>query len=262
MSTDQRAANCFSTLVKNLDQSRAAKSHLIPNQGKPGSSLLSSDRWLISQVGIALLIGCDQHGDWQSGFIILHNFHLYGIHYVKHSLPRSNLPPFLSCPPSPCEVALLAVKICMKMKQISGALEVLRGCEWIKAANDVELIKRTETLCSLAGECLELKMLQDAWKCLDSVDCEGKIVAEFVNKITNLHNKLLQSVLSSKETSFALSIHQKMKHCKLQCLPNVFSALLQHLCDKKQVSKCMCVPYRRKISQSSIFVDGWSSNAS
>ena len=244
VSTDQRAANCFSTLLESLDQYRAAKSHSVSEQRKPGSSLLPSDRWLISQVGIALLKGCDQHQDWQSGFLLLHNLHLHGIHYVKLSQPSSSLPPFVPRPPSPCEVAMLAVKMCLKMKQVTGALEVLHGCEWIKAANDEELIKRTETLCSVAEKCLAEKKLQDAWKCLDSIDCGGKVVAGSINMITNLHNKLLQNVLSQKETSFALTIHRKMKHFKLQCLPTVFSALLQHLCDRKQVCisyECVCL---------------------
>ena len=241
VSTDQRAANCFSTLLESLDQHRAAKSHAVSDRHKPGSSLLPSDRWLISQVGIALLKGCDQHQDWQSGFILLHNLHLHGIHYVKLSQPNSSLPPFMLRPPSPCEVALLAVKMCLKMEQINGALEVLRGCEWIKAATDEELIKRTETLCSLAEKCLEAKSLQEAWKCLDNIDCGGKVMAGFVNMVTNLHNKLLQNVLTLKETSFALNVYRKMKHYKLQCLPTVFSALLQHLCDKKQVCVHVCV---------------------
>jgi hypothetical protein len=139
---------------------------------------------------------------------------------------------------------MLAVKMCLKMKLVTGALEVLHGCEWIKAANDEELILRTETLCGLAEKCLADEMAQDAWKCLDSIDCGGhggKVVAGSVNVITNLHNKLLQNVLSQKETNFALTIHRKMKHYKLQCLPTVFSALLQHLCDRKQVCMRVCL---------------------
>ena len=244
VSTDQRAVNCFRSLLASLDQYRTPRSHTANDHHKPGSSLLASDRWLISQVGIALLKGCDQHQDWQSGFLLLHNFHNYGIHYVKLSQPSSCLPPFMPRPPSPCEVALLAVKMCLKMEQVGGALEVLRGCNWIEASNDDELNKRTEMLCSLAEKCLEERMLQEAWKCLDNIDSRGKVLTGFINMVTNLHNKLLQNVLTLRETSFSLTIYRKMKNGKLQCLPTVFSALLQHLCDKKQVCTvqvCVCV---------------------
>lgn len=240
VSAEQRAVSGFSNLVKNLDHHRTAKSLPAMKQVKPGSSLLPSDRWLISQVAIALLKTCDCHQNWENGFLLLHNLHFYGIHYVKFSQPSSHLPPFQTCPPSPCEVALLAVRMCLEVGQVDGALEVLRGCDWIRASSDDELRKRTDTLCNLTKKCLDVMKLQDAWKCLEKIVCGEKIVVDFVNVVTNLHNRLLQDVLKQQETSFALSIHSKMKHCKLQCLPSVFSSLLQHLCDKKQVC-VLCV---------------------
>lgn len=240
--TDQRAANSFSSLVKSLDQHRAANSEtVLAEPRKPGCSLFPSDRWLVTQVGIALLKRCDHEHDWQSGFLLLHNLHLYGIHYVKLSQPSSTLPPFIPHAPSPCEVALLAVKICLEAENISAALEVMRGCEWIRTSVGEELGKRTEVLCDLAKKCLEGKMLQEAWKCLENVHSGGKVVAGFVNVITNLHNRLLQDVLMLRDTNFALIVHRKMRQCQLQCLPTVFSALLQHLCDKKQVCVIQCV---------------------
>ena len=195
---------------------------------------------MISQVGIALLKGYDRTENWQSGFLLLHYLHFHGIHYVKFSQPPSNLPPFVPHAPSPCEVALLSVKLCLQVDQVDGALEVLRGCDWIKVSTDEELKKRTEMLCGVTKKCLDKKKLQEAWKCLDNIDC-AEIKVECLNMITNLHNRLLQDVLALRETSFALSIHSKMKHCKLQCLPTVFSALLQHLCEKKQVCACVVV---------------------
>ena len=242
VSTDQGAASGFSSLVKSLDQHRAVNSlTAVTESRKPGSSLYPSDRWLISQVGIALLKYCDRLQDWQSGFLLLHNLHLYGVHYVKLSQPSSGLPPFVPHALSPCEVALLAVKMCLKVEKVDAALEVLHGSEWVKTSNGEELSKRTEVLCGVVKKCLEGRLLQEAWKCLENIDYGGKIVAGFLNIITNLHNILLQDVLSLRDTRLALDIHQKMRQCKLQCLPTVFSALLQHLCDKKQVCMCLSV---------------------
>lgn len=254
VSTDQGAASGFSSLVKSLDQHRTVNSHMaVTKPHKPGSSLFSSDRWLVSQVGIALLKHCDRLQYWQSGFLLLHNLHLYGVHYVKWSQPSSRLPPFVPHAPSPCEVVLLAVKICLKVEKVDAALEVLHGSEWIKTSNSEEVSKRTEVLCGVVKKCLERRLLQEAWKCLENIDCGSKIVAGFVNIITNLHNILLQDVLSLGDTSFALNVHQRMRQCKLQCLPTVFSALLQHLCDIKQVCMhvcvCVCVSVLSRILQ-------------
>ena len=229
-SSPERAANAFSNLLLHLDQFRSAT----VNAGI-GKSLLACDRWLISQIGIALMRTCEQSQDWQSGFVILHHLHRYGVHYVNYSHPHSSLPPLMPYPPSSCSVALMAVNMCLHVNQITGALEVLRGCEWVKASRSDELEPRTELLCSLAEKCLESKMYQDVWKCLEAVEfCT--VLKKFIHVVTNLHNKLLQSVLATEQSDFALTIYRGMRSAKLQCLPSIFSNMLQSLCDSKQVS--------------------------
>lgn len=197
-----------------------------------GTALTSSDRWLISQLGIILMRECERNQQWQSGFVILHHLHRFGIHYVNLSQPTSGLPS-LDPPPTPCGVALTATKICLMVEQTTGALEVLKGCQWVKASNPEELQQRTEMLVTLTERCLDLRMFQEAWKCLEAIDGSA-IQKKFINAVNNLHNKLLQNILSLRQTDFALSIYQTMKSVKLQCLPSVFSSLLQNLCEKGQ----------------------------
>ena len=235
VSSGQKPVSCFFSLLKNLDQHRAAKLLAQAESRKPGSFLLPGDRWLVSQVGLAILKSCDSQQDWESGFLVLHALHSQGVNYLSVRLLNASLPPFQPVPPSRCEVAMLAVKTCLKCAQVGGALAVLQGCGWIKASNDKDLKIRTEMLCSVAEWCLKEQMLQDVWKCLDNVDLEGKILAGFVYMVTNLYNRLLQEIVTRKDSGFALQIHHKMKHCKLQCLPTVFSSLLQLLTDQQQV---------------------------
>ena len=223
----QKPPNAFESLITYLGSSH---SNLL---NKPSETVLDpNDRWLVSQIGIALIKSCAEAKQWQSGFVILHHLHRFGIHYVSFSQPSSGLPP-LTPHPSPCSVALTAVKICLMVDQIPGALEVFKGCKWVRASNLEELQQRTQLLVDLAQKSLEYKMFQEAWKFLEAID-SGSILKSFVTAVTNLHNKLLQSVLVLKQTDFALGIFQTMKALKLQCLPSIFSMLLQNLCNKSQ----------------------------
>ena len=231
----QKPPNAFESFITYLGSSHSN------SLNKPSETVLDpNDRWLVSQIGIALIKSCAEAKQWQSGFVILHHLHRFGIHYVSFSQPSSGLPP-LNPHPSPCSVALTAVKICLMVDQIPGALEVFKGCKWVRASNLEELQQRTQLLVDLAWKSLEYKMFQEAWKFLEAID-SCSIIKPFVTMVTNLHNKLLQSVLVLKQTDFALSIFQTMKSLKLQCLSSIFSMLLQNLCNKSQsdVARRLC----------------------
>lgn len=229
-----RKANAFSEFLTHLHHCRHSYDTSLPATPL-GSTLLPSDRWLVSQLGIGLLRLCERDKAWQSGFVVLYHLHKFGIHYVELSHPPSPLPPLLPVPPSPCSVALTAVNLCLHMnRETNSALEVMRGCDWVEATNETEHDQRTEVLASLAQQCLDSKMLEDAWQCLDAIDNSG-IAKKFVHPITNLHNKLLQGVLNSQDHQYALFVFKAMRKVCLQCLPSVFSGLLQLLCDNGQV---------------------------
>ena len=186
----------------------------------------------MSQIGIALIKQFETKQRWQDGFVILHHLHHYGIHYVRLSQPHSSLPP-LTPPPTPCSVALMAGNMCLKVGQLTGALEVMRGCQWVKAANMHELAQRTELLTTLAEKCLQANLIKDAWNCLEAVDATS-VLKKFIHLVTDLHNKILQKALEEKDIDFALKVHQRMQVSKLQCLPSNLSSLLQVLCDDQR----------------------------
>lgn len=235
-----RKANAFAIFLSHLHQCRqSALRDSDPTYSAvaapPGSSLLPSDLWLVTQLGIALLRLCERNEEWQSGYVILHHLHRFGIHYVRLSQPPSPLPPLLPTPPTPCSIALTAVNLCLHLeRETHSALEVMRGCEWVEASNEIERDHRTEVLATLTQRCLNSKMLEDAWQCLDAIE-RGEVAAKFVHPVTNLHNKLLQGVLDTQNHQYALFVFNSMRKADLQCLPSVFSGLLQLLCDSEQV---------------------------
>lgn len=238
-SSKMRTANAFSSLLSHIDQCRQTNcpsgSSSSSHPTSPGSYLLSTDRWLFSQLAIALLILYEESKDWQSAFVILHQLHRFGVHYIKLSQPPSSLPPLLPRHPSPCSVALMAVNVCLCVSQdTNSALEVFRGCNWIQASNESELHRRTEVIAALAQRCLDAGLLEDAKTCLTAIS-SGELLRKYVHLVTNLHNKLLQGILDSKNVELSLSVFGSMKECDLQCLPSVFSGLLQALCETNQV---------------------------
>ena len=252
-----RKANAFSVFLSHLHQCRQNvlldrdPAHPAPPQHL-GSSLLPSDRWLVSQLGVALLKLCERNGEWQNGYVILHHLHRFGIHYVRLSQPPSALPPLLPTPPSPCSVALTAVNLCLHLhRETQSALEVMRGCGWVlpsegegkdaekegegeEEGKACERDQRTEVLTSLAQQCLGSKMLEDTWQCVEAVE-SCKISSRFLQSVASVHNKLLLGVLDSRNHHFAVTVFEGMCKAALQCLPSVFSRFLQLLCDKEQV---------------------------
>lgn len=257
VSSKLRRANAFSQFLSHLDHCRSAKQqqHVVvatppatPSPSHPslvqGTSLLPSDHWLLSQLGVGLLKLSERKGEWQSGFVVLHHLHRYGIHYVKLSQPPAPLPPLQPHPPSPCSVALTAVNICLHVEGETGsALEVMRGCEWVGPGGsgsggeaDAEGELRAEVLGVLAQRCLDGHLLEGMWECLEAVlTQQQKLAGRLVHLVTNLHNKLLQALLDGERHQFALLVYRAMRHAQLQCLPSVFGGLLQLLCTTDQV---------------------------
>lgn len=239
-----RRANAFCIFLSHLSMCRSTQSHATGHAppssssslGPPaGSSLLPNDRWLVSQVGIALLKWCERNSEWQSGYVVLHHLHRFGIHYVTLCHPSSPLSPLLPRPPSPCAVALTALNICLQLDKGTGsALEVMRGCDWVRPSNETERDIRTEMLTTLAQRCLDGNLLDDACRCLEAIDV-AEVAKKLVHLVTNLHNKLLQSLLDAGKVQLALVVFSSMKKACLQCLPSVFTSLLQVLCDTNQV---------------------------
>ena len=236
----QKPANAFASLVTHLSQSRAAGTPPAGSTSPPGEPLMQNDRWLVSQVGIGLMRECERNRDWQNAFVVLHHLHRFGIHYVTLSHPTATLP-VLRPPLTPCGVALMAVKICLVVEQSTGALEVLKGCNWICASSAEELVQRTELLLRLTEHCLNSQMYQSAWECLKAIDGSA-IQKSFVYAVTNVHNKLLQSLLTQQQSDFALRIYQTMSSAKLQCLPSIFTALLDALYSNglTEIAKQLC----------------------
>ena len=135
----------------------------------------------------------------------------------------------------------MAVNVCLHVdKDTNSALEVLRGCNWVKATNAAELHSRTEIITTLAQRCLDGSLLRDTWMCLDAIS-SGKIMKKFLHSLTNLHNKLLQSILDARDIQFALVVFRSMKKAGLQYLPSVFSDLLHILCETDEVSNIVFV---------------------
>lgn len=229
-----RKPNAFSMFLTHLHQCRS--SAVATDAAPPlGSCLLSSDRWVVSQLGVALLKLCERNKEWQSGYVVLHNLHRFGIHYVKLSQPFSSLPPLLPHPPTPCSVALSAVNVCLHVdKETNSALEVMRGCEWVVPTNEAERDYRTEVLATLAQRCLDEERLDDAWQCLEAVE-RTEVANRFLHHVTNLHNKLLQGLLNNGNVQSAVLVFRAMQSVGLQSLPSVFSGLLQLLCSLDQV---------------------------
>lgn len=233
----RKTSSTFSSFLTHLDQCRS--NLRLADNGKRGqclgSSLLSSDRWVASQLGIGLLRLHEKTEDWQAGFSILRHLHSFGLHYVKLSQPPSTLPPFLPTPPSPCCVALMAINVCLHVDQgVSCAVKVLRDSDWVRASCMEELCRRTEMITSVAQKCVSTGALEDAEKCLESVTSSG-LLERFVPLVTDHHNKLLHALLEARDLESSLRVFGAMRRVRLQCLPSVFSSLLRTLCNADQV---------------------------
>ena len=220
-----KPANAFSSLLEHLSRNSG---------GTPDVAFSPRDRWLASQLGMALVKMYADTQHWQNGFVILHHLHRFGVHYISHCLRPAALPLSQPLPSSLCSLAAMAVTTCLKVGQISGALEVLKGCQWLHQCSPEEAKERTRLLVTVAEGCLEGNLFKECWKCLQEV-CSLKIPSSFFGKVASVYNTLLDGVLK-KDVTFALTIYRELVSYGLPCLPSVCSALIQVLCDEKQAS--------------------------
>jgi len=121
----------------------------------------------------------------------------------------------------------MAVTTCLMVNQTPGAVEVLKGCQWISQHKPEELKERTQLLLQVAESCLEAGLLKDCWKCLEEIPSSTPSISKFFTKIASVHNNLLDTALREKEIEFALSIYRGMQAAGLPCLPGIFSTRLQ-----------------------------------
>lgn len=183
------------------------------------------DAWLTAQIGIALMGSYEQQREWHAGYTVLQQLHLHGVHYATFSRPPS---PLSSPHPSPCGVALMAAGFCLHTNRLDGAIEVLRGCDWARQllpSNPEELRVWAEGLRVLAERLLTGGLLEGAWQALEALDA-CPLPQQNQLAVANLHNRLLQQLLSAGQGGVALLVYQKMQEVGLQCLPSAFTALL------------------------------------
>ena len=102
------------------------------------------------------------------------------------------------------------------VNQTPGAVEVLKGCQWISKHKPEELKERTQLLLQVAESCLETGLLKDCWKYLEEIRSSAPSISEFFTKIASVHNNLLDTALREKETEFALSIYRAMEAFSLR----------------------------------------------
>ena len=126
------------------------------------------------------------------------------------------------------------------VNQTPGAVEVLKGCEWISKHKPEELKERTQLLLQVAESCLETGLLKDCWKCLEEIHSSAPSISKFFTKIASVHNNLLDTALREKETEFALSIYRAMEAAGLPCLPGIFSTLLQQQQTARELCSAHC----------------------
>ena len=232
--SQQKPPNAFSSLLDHLSRSP-------PHPGGTSDAALSPrDRWLASQLGIALMKTYADTQHWQSGFVVLHHLHRFGVHYISHSHPPACLPLLEPPPSTPCGLAAMAVTTCLMVNQTPGAVEVLKGCHWISKHKPEELKERTQLLLQVTESCLETGLLKDCWKCLEEIHSSAPSISKFFTKIASVHNNLLDTALREKEIEFALSIYRAMEAAGLPCLPGIFSTLLQQQQTARELCSAHC----------------------
>ena len=226
----------FSSFLSHLDQSRSNLTSVSKGKSGPGSSLLSSDRWLASQLGIALIRLCLQKKDWHNGYAVLRTLHTFDIPYVTLSQPSSKLPLLVFSPPTPFTVAFMAANLCLHIinRGTSSAMEVLRGSSWAKASNAEEAMQRVELIISVARQGLSAGMLMEVQECLEKVS-DDSLPEKFAPEVTDLYNKLLLAVLEQGDTGLAITVYSSIKKGNFQCRPGTFTLLLKAICDTNQV---------------------------
>ena len=230
-----RPAAAFSSFLSHLDSSRLSVSHGF-SKLSPGSCLLSSDRWLVSQLGISLIRLGEQKRDLKMGYSIIQCLRQFGVPFAKLSQPPSNLPLLVYSPPTPCGVTIAVVSLCLCVDNgTSTALEILSssGADCGEATPE-EACQRAELVLSAAQHGLESEMLQEVASCLEKA-IDGKFPQKLLPQAADLLNKLLSTVLGKRNRGLALRVYESIKTLRLQCRPRSFSLLLKLLREDYQV---------------------------
>jgi len=239
-STALRPSAAFSSFLNHLDKSRLSLSHGGTSAGlsrcSPGSCLLSSDRWLASQLGIGLIRLGKQKKNWQMSYSIIQTLRRFNIPFAKLSQPPSNLPLLVNSPPTPVGVTISAAGLCLCVENgAATALEILggSGADCVEATLE-EACHRAELVLSAAQRGMVSELLLEVMSCLEKA-VDGKFPPKFLPQVTDLLNKLLSTVLEKRDVDLALRVYESIKSLHLQCRPRTVSLLLKCLCEDSQV---------------------------
>ena len=190
-----------------------------------------NDQWLLAQLGIALLLMSEELMDWESGFQVLFCLHTHGIHYVgqpqlkEHTRDLRNV--------SHCSIALTALNICLNVNNPAGAMQVMRGCNWIKAGNEDEECKRAHYLVLLFSKCIDADMLQDAQKCLPRMlESIASMNSTVQGDAASAGNRLVKKLLGAFQTRKALQVYHLLETSQLHTTCETLSMLLRSLIAK------------------------------
>ncbi len=211
--------SAFWVLVCSFKQSLAQAKDCNPEE-----AFSADDHWLIAQAGIALLLLSEHNKDWESGFQVLFCLHTHGTHYVGQPPPGEPTQEFKVV--SHCSVALMALRICLESNKPTGALEVLRGCNWVlEAGTPEESQRRVILLTALLVQCAEAGILQDAYKCLLSLLEEPAELLDYSHTLVFACNKLIRNYISVGQIRQALRVYQRLEKldlgkscCLFECL--------------------------------------------
>ena len=224
--SNHKPPNAFSSLLEQL-AGPASSSEDLP----------LCDRWLASQLGIALLKMYAETQHWQSGFVILHHFHRHNIDYFACRKPIALLPPLKPPHPSLFGLARMAVGTCLRVDSPDFAVQVMKECQWASECSPGERQGREQLVVTVAERCLDSALYEDCYSCLQALDDLSTKNKRFTS-VAQLYNRLLASVLDRSKANVDLGsrVYHTMNGGNFPCLPSNLSLLLGKLCDLLQFS--------------------------
>ena len=199
------------------------------------------DRWLLSQLGAALLLHCEHCCTWEKGFQILYCLHVHGIWYINIPRPVAKLQSYPTHV-SDCSIALAAVNICLKTNNPGAAIQVLNSCGWVKAANTVDASRRMEYMVKLLEHCIRNGQLHDAQKCLTELLDSRESGEHTLQAVNSLGNRLIRLMLRTSQEDSAVEVCNALQTCKVLVPSETFSNLLSCLVNKgkSDTAKDLC----------------------
>ena len=189
------------------------------------------DRWLLSQLGAALLLHCEHYCTWEKGFQILYCLHVHGIWYINIPRPVAKLQSYPTHV-SDCSIALAAVDICLKTNNPGAAIQVLNSCGWVKATNTRDASRRMEFMMKLMEHCIRNGQLHDAQKCLTELLDSRESSEHTLQAVNCLGNRLIRLMLRTSQEDSAVEVCNVLQTCKVLVPSETFSNLLSCLVSK------------------------------